>query len=106
MFFGKWRSARRMGLRDKGKMETWLDENEEPVGWIHMFCKTRIRIGISQGGEPVQYCWRCEVILPDSPPNPKGREDLPEPSVPLSTQAVGDETPANKKVLAFTRKSA
>lgn len=83
-----WRSARRMGLRDKGMKESWI-EGDRHLADVHVFCRTRIRIGIRKDGTAVQYCWRCERISEDpTDPPPKGREDVPAPEAKPVKDAV------------------
>lgn len=55
-------SARRIGLRDKGKTE-FIIEDEREICWTHSDCNTRTRIGIDKKGDHVEYCWRCECII-------------------------------------------
>lgn len=50
-------SARRMGLRDKGT------EGHS----YHSKCGTDVRIGITASQAAVDYCWRCECVVPDDP---------------------------------------
>jgi hypothetical protein len=77
-------AARRLMLRDKGKMEDY-PHPEGTLQRIHSFCNTRIRIGIRDNGLPTQYCWRCEQLGfenygsgPGSNPDPDGGEPIPD----------------------------
>ncbi len=75
MFFRIWRSARRIGLRDKG----YLEPNKRTV-WTHASCSTRLRVGIDAQGEAVHYCWRCERVMDDSIlEDPKEKEPVQPP---------------------------
>ena len=61
-------SAFRVGLRDKG----FTGESDGKI-WAHTFCLTRARIGIHRKKKiPVQYCWRCEMILSEMNPSDPG----------------------------------
>lgn len=79
-------AARRMGLRDKGRVQSLfkhLDEDGFPWSTTRVCCTcaTRIRIGIEKRtGWAVKYCWRCEVKWPVGPtPPPQEKEPIPVP---------------------------
>ncbi len=73
-------SAHRIGLRDKGKIESDGDGNVT----IHRLCNTRVRIGVLKSKKSVSYCWRCEAIFEDGdtdsedPPPSKDHSDPEE----------------------------
>ena len=67
-------SAFRTGVRDKG------ETGQSPEGiWVHSFCYTRARVGILfKKKTPVQYCWRCEMVLSEIDPSSPGK-GIPPP---------------------------
>jgi hypothetical protein len=73
VLWGVWRATRRMNMRDKGEL---FDEKGRK--WVHTFCGTILRIGITADNLAVQYCWKCELVIEDDPPEPDERDDLPE----------------------------
>lgn len=59
-FFRIYLSARRMRLRDRGMVESVYLEDGKTISFKHNLCNTRSRIGITEKGERVRWCWRCE----------------------------------------------
>ncbi len=62
------RAAKRMGLRDRGPTVPWKEVDPGANAYFDVtltceMCNTQIRIGITQDGYPVQYCWRCETLI-------------------------------------------
>lgn len=91
-------AARRMGLRDKGRIQSsfsHIDACGDEWRWTTRcrVCKTRVRIGIErQTGSTWVYCWRCETkgdCVPTSLPT--GKEPVPE-----QTEATGTPFPRKK----------
>ncbi len=67
-------AARRIGLRDRGRM----GRSEDGGYFAHAFCRTPLRIGIDDDlNAKVVYCWRCEDCLDTDDPDPKDRDDIP-----------------------------
>lgn len=85
-----WFAAHRMKLRDKGKMPDYIEGVGETAQWfhtIHTFCRTPVRIGVTQKGDSVRYCWKCELILSKiSGGGPGGRDDVPEDKSPKGVE--------------------
>lgn len=89
-------SARRMGLRDKGKVEL-----RQGIVYTCTACRTRIRIGIQKNKGPAYYCWRCELIFPEDNDDNSGGgghsgggetpPDPPEEVVPQEVINASDE---------------
>ncbi len=68
------RAAKRLGLRDRGRVGTRHIFNKEshfmqPVEICCERCMSRIRIGINKQGQAEEYCWRCESIIREPPPD-------------------------------------
>jgi hypothetical protein len=83
-YFSIKKSARRIKLRDKGAMESYIEEDTLLYS-AHAHCRTRIRIGIDEYGNAHEYCWRCEMVLGDYDPGPKNKKSLPKESVENSS---------------------
>ncbi len=62
-FFQIRQAAKRLHLRDKGEVQKTIHSGGTVTGLAHLFCRTPNRIGITEDGEAVHYCWRCEEIL-------------------------------------------
>ncbi len=54
-------AAKRMGIRDRGLTGTECVDGRSFI-FVHPFCKTRVRVGITPDGLAVTYCWRCEKV--------------------------------------------
>jgi|SRR6185437_1193475 len=68
------KSAKRMSLRDKGKVY-----DETGTRLVHTWCGTPARIGINAQGEAKRYCWKCEKILRlPNDTDPDDEKGLPE----------------------------
>jgi hypothetical protein len=89
------RSAKKLGLRDKGEMDLYVEDSQ----WVmttHNFCHTRVRIGIRMDGTSVKYCWKCELELATSeskkPPHdePPGGRKTTVLGETTTTQNAGD----------------
>ncbi len=74
-------AARRLHLRDKGKMPLFIGDDGELYGRTHRMCSTRLRVGIATNRVAVGYCPRCEYILPrvgQPAPPPQNTKDVDE----------------------------
>jgi hypothetical protein len=76
-------TAKRLKLRDRGEVGPVIEKGEEH--WLsHTFCRTLIRVGITEDGEAVHYCWKCELVFnedggDDFNPDPDGKEPAQVP---------------------------
>ena len=88
-WFFAWWTARRMKLRDRGKVQAVRISEDEMTVQLCPKSRTRLRIGIDEENNTVTYCWRCEIIyVPDDEPPPKGKEPVPEPQEQTPTNVV------------------
>jgi hypothetical protein len=85
------RSARRIGLRDKGALESFV-QDDNWTHWVHATCQTRLRVGIDRyTHQPKEYCWRCEKLVElYAQPDPEGKkEDISHPAPPRVPSGEG-----------------
>ena len=99
----KWkarRSARRIGLRDKGEIPETYPEKGIVQRIVHAKCYTPVRIGIDKQGQAHEYCWRCECLIGsrETPPDP-GEEisDESEERQAVNTEAKVIQLPLKKR---------